>query len=80
MINLGVRTAETDLTSGKVIVTGSIDANKLVDYVYRRTKSRPKLYFNMNRGSIRKNKIQMKKLRNSKKETKHQEEKKPSIR
>ncbi|TMX00596.1 hypothetical protein EJD97_000511 [Solanum chilense] len=39
----GVRTAETDLTSGKVIVTGSIDANKLIDYVYRRTKKQAKI-------------------------------------
>lgn len=43
MINLGVRAAETDLTLGKVIVTGSMDANKLVDYVYRRTKKHAKI-------------------------------------
>lgn len=39
----GVRTAETDLTLGKVIVKGSMDANKLVDYVYRRTKKQAKI-------------------------------------
>uniref|UniRef100_M1CKK3 Copper ion binding protein n=1 Tax=Solanum tuberosum TaxID=4113 RepID=M1CKK3_SOLTU len=43
MINLGVRTAETDLTLGKVIVKGSMDANKLVDYLYRRTKKQAKI-------------------------------------
>ncbi|KAJ8559796.1 hypothetical protein K7X08_003854 [Anisodus acutangulus] len=31
----GVRTAETYLSLGKAIVTGSMDANKLIDYVYR---------------------------------------------
>ncbi|PHU15664.1 hypothetical protein BC332_16869 [Capsicum chinense] len=39
----GVRTAETYLSLGKVIVTGSINANKLVDYVYRRTKKQAKV-------------------------------------
>ncbi|CAK9158257.1 unnamed protein product [Ilex paraguariensis] len=39
----GVRTAETDLSSGKVIVTGTMDGNKLVDYVYRRTKKQAKI-------------------------------------
>ncbi|XP_077233742.1 heavy metal-associated isoprenylated plant protein 9-like [Tasmannia lanceolata] len=34
----GVQTAETDLSSSKVTVTGTMDANKLVDYVYRRTR------------------------------------------
>ncbi|KAL8188545.1 hypothetical protein R6Q57_029833 [Mikania cordata] len=34
----GVRTVETDVSSSKVIVTGSMDGKKLVDYVYRRTK------------------------------------------
>ncbi|CAN4099140.1 unnamed protein product [Withania somnifera] len=39
----GVRTAETDLNLGTVTVTGSMDANKLVDYVYRRTKKQAKI-------------------------------------
>ncbi|KAH0749823.1 hypothetical protein KY290_029055 [Solanum tuberosum] len=39
----GVRTAETDLTLGKVIVKGSMAANKLVDFVYRRTKKQAKI-------------------------------------
>ncbi|WMV35593.1 hypothetical protein MTR67_028978 [Solanum verrucosum] len=39
----GVRTAETDLTLGKVIVKGSMDANKLIDYVYGRTKKQAKI-------------------------------------
>ncbi|KAI5657489.1 hypothetical protein M9H77_26282 [Catharanthus roseus] len=39
----GVRTAETELSSGKVTVTGTMDANKLVDYVYRRTKKQAKV-------------------------------------
>lgn len=43
MVNLGVRTAETDLTLGKVVVTGSMDANKLVDYVYMRTEKQAKI-------------------------------------
>ncbi|KAB5524037.1 hypothetical protein DKX38_021786 [Salix brachista] len=35
----GVQTAViTDLSTSKVIVTGTMEANKLVDYVYRRTK------------------------------------------
>ncbi|CAN6466203.1 unnamed protein product [Victoria cruziana] len=34
----GVQTAETDLASSKVTVTGTMDANKLVEYVYRRTR------------------------------------------
>lgn len=39
----GVRTAETELSSGKVTVTGSMDANRLVEYVYRRTKKEAKV-------------------------------------
>ncbi|KAL9225118.1 hypothetical protein vseg_001078 [Gypsophila vaccaria] len=39
----GVQTAETELSSGKVTVTGTMDANKLVDYVYRRTKKQAKI-------------------------------------
>lgn len=39
----GVQTAETELSSGKVIVTGTMDANKLVEYVYRRTKKQAKI-------------------------------------
>ncbi|MCD7472468.1 hypothetical protein HAX54_013715 [Datura stramonium] len=39
----GVRTAETNQSLGKVIVTGSMDANKLVDYVYKRTKKQAKI-------------------------------------
>lgn len=39
----GVRTAETELSTGKVTVTGTMDANKLVDYVYRRTKKQAKV-------------------------------------
>lgn len=34
---------ETELSSGKVTVTGSMDANKLVEYVYRRTKKEAKV-------------------------------------
>ncbi|CAO2838496.1 unnamed protein product [Amaranthus hypochondriacus] len=39
----GVQTAETELSSGKVTVTGTMDANKLVEYVYRRTKKQAKI-------------------------------------
>ncbi|KAG6400759.1 hypothetical protein SASPL_137602 [Salvia splendens] len=39
----GVRTAETELSSGKVTVTGTMDAGRLVDYVYRRTKKQAKV-------------------------------------
>ncbi|CAN4089444.1 unnamed protein product [Withania somnifera] len=39
----GVRTAETEASTGKVTVTGTMDANKLVDYVYRRTKKQAKI-------------------------------------
>ncbi|KAL6533395.1 Heavy metal-associated isoprenylated plant protein 9 [Orobanche minor] len=39
----GVRTAETEPSSGKVTVTGTMDADRLVDYVYRRTKKQAKI-------------------------------------
>ncbi|KAI9156202.1 hypothetical protein LWI28_002105 [Acer negundo] len=39
----GVQTAETELSSEKVTVTGTMDANKLVEYVYRRTKKLAKI-------------------------------------
>lgn len=39
----GVQTAETELSSGKVTVTGTMDADKLVEYVYRRTKKTAKI-------------------------------------
>ncbi|KAH7543709.1 hypothetical protein JRO89_XS15G0003700 [Xanthoceras sorbifolium] len=39
----GVQTAETELSSGKVTVTGTMDANQLVEYVYRRTKKQAKI-------------------------------------
>ncbi|KAL5568055.1 hypothetical protein UlMin_024630 [Ulmus minor] len=39
----GVQTATTELSSGKVTVTGTMDANKLVDYVYRRTKKQARI-------------------------------------
>ncbi|XP_059628914.1 heavy metal-associated isoprenylated plant protein 9 [Cornus florida] len=39
----GVRTAATELSSGKVTVTGTMEADKLVDYVYRRTKKQAKI-------------------------------------
>lgn len=39
----GVQTATTELSTGKVMVTGTMDANKLVDYVYRRTKKQARI-------------------------------------
>lgn len=39
----GVQTATTEFSTGKVLVTGTMDANKLVDYVYRRTKKQAKI-------------------------------------
>ncbi|XP_057442326.1 heavy metal-associated isoprenylated plant protein 9 [Lotus japonicus] len=39
----GVQTAVTEFTTGKVLVTGTMDANKLVEYVYRRTKKQAKI-------------------------------------
>ncbi|GER33444.1 heavy metal transport/detoxification superfamily protein [Striga asiatica] len=39
----GVRTADTELSSGKVTVTGTMDADRLVDYVYRRTRKQAKI-------------------------------------
>ncbi|PON83697.1 Heavy metal-associated domain containing protein [Trema orientale] len=39
----GVQTAATELSSGKVVVTGTMDANKLVEYVYRRTKKQARI-------------------------------------
>ncbi|KAK2637324.1 hypothetical protein Ddye_032116 [Dipteronia dyeriana] len=39
----GVQTVETELSSEKVTVTGTMDANKLVEYVYRRTKKQAKI-------------------------------------
>lgn len=34
---------ETELSSGKVTVTGTMDGEKLVDYVYRRTRKQAKI-------------------------------------
>ncbi|XP_076937071.1 heavy metal-associated isoprenylated plant protein 9-like [Bidens hawaiensis] len=39
----GVRTVETDVSSSKVTVTGSMDGEKLVEYVNRRTKKQAKI-------------------------------------
>ncbi|MFS7961611.1 putative heavy metal-associated domain, HMA, heavy metal-associated domain superfamily [Helianthus anomalus] len=39
----GVRTVETEVSSSKVMVTGSMDGDKLVEYVYRRTKKQAKI-------------------------------------
>ncbi|KAF1868920.1 hypothetical protein Lal_00048199, partial [Lupinus albus] len=39
----GVQTAVTELSTGKVIVSGTMDPNKLVEYVYRRTKKQAKI-------------------------------------
>ncbi|CAI9295576.1 unnamed protein product [Lactuca saligna] len=39
----GVRTVETEVGSSKVMVTGSMDGEKLVEYVYRRTKKQAKI-------------------------------------
>lgn len=39
----GVRTVETEVSSSKVMVTGSMDGQKLVEYVYRRTKKQAKI-------------------------------------
>ncbi|GMH09079.1 hypothetical protein Nepgr_010919 [Nepenthes gracilis] len=39
----GVQTARTELSSGKVTVTGTMDADELVDYVYRRTKKQARI-------------------------------------
>ncbi|XP_022762832.1 heavy metal-associated isoprenylated plant protein 9-like [Durio zibethinus] len=39
----GVQSAVTEHTTGKVTVTGTMDANKLVDYVYRRTKKQARI-------------------------------------
>ncbi|XWS50250.1 hypothetical protein CRYUN_Cryun12cG0072300 [Craigia yunnanensis] len=39
----GVQSAVTEHTTGKVTVTGTMDANKLVDYVYIRTKKQARI-------------------------------------
>ncbi|XP_010251253.1 PREDICTED: heavy metal-associated isoprenylated plant protein 3-like [Nelumbo nucifera] len=39
----GVQTAETELSTGKVTVTGTMDADRLVDYVYKRTKKQARI-------------------------------------
>lgn len=39
----GVQNAVTDHNSGKVTVTGTMDGDKLVDYVYRRTRKQAKI-------------------------------------
>ncbi|KAG2701302.1 hypothetical protein I3760_06G038400 [Carya illinoinensis] len=39
----GVQTAVTELSTGKVMVTGTMEAEKLVDYVYRRTKKQARI-------------------------------------
>lgn len=40
---IGVQTAVTELSTGKVMVTGTMDGDKLVDYVYRRTKKQARI-------------------------------------
>ncbi|GLT48326.1 hypothetical protein SLA2020_219580 [Shorea laevis] len=39
----GVQTAVTEYSTGKVMVTGTMDANKLVDYLYRRTRKQVRI-------------------------------------
>ncbi|KAF9671024.1 hypothetical protein SADUNF_Sadunf12G0003700 [Salix dunnii] len=39
----GVQTAVTDLSSSKVTVTGTMEAKKLVEYIYRRTKKQARI-------------------------------------
>lgn len=39
----GVQKAETELSTGKVTVTGTMDANRLAEYVYRRTKKQARI-------------------------------------
>ncbi|KAA8540107.1 hypothetical protein F0562_026799 [Nyssa sinensis] len=39
----GVRTVVTELSCGKVTVTGTMDSDRLVDYVYRSTKKQAKI-------------------------------------
>ncbi|GAV73270.1 HMA domain-containing protein [Cephalotus follicularis] len=39
----GVQTAVTELSRGKVTVTGTMDADRLVEYVYRRTKKQARI-------------------------------------
>ncbi|KAL4382870.1 hypothetical protein GQ457_15G011670 [Hibiscus cannabinus] len=39
----GIQSAVTEHSTGKVTVTGTIDANKLIDYVYRRTKKQARI-------------------------------------
>ncbi|KAG4117691.1 hypothetical protein ERO13_D12G246300v2 [Gossypium hirsutum] len=39
----GIQSAVTEHSTGKVTVTGTMDANKLVDYVYRRTKKKARI-------------------------------------
>lgn len=43
MVHVGVQTAVTEFSTGKVTVTGTMDANKLVDYVYRCTRKQAKI-------------------------------------
>ena len=38
-----MQSAETELSSGKVTVTGTMDAGRLVDYVYRHTRKQAKI-------------------------------------
>lgn len=39
----GVQSAETELSNSKVIVTGTMEANRLVDYIYQRTRKQAKI-------------------------------------
>ncbi len=43
MYTAGVQSAVTELSTGKVMVTGTMDGDKLVDYVYRRTKKQARI-------------------------------------
>lgn len=40
----GVQSAETELSNSKVTVTGTMEANKLVDYIYQRTRKQAKIF------------------------------------
>jgi type IV secretory pathway VirB10-like protein len=43
IVNVGVQTAVAEFSTRKVTVTGTMDANKLVDYVYKKTKKQAKI-------------------------------------
>ncbi|KAB1228252.1 Heavy metal-associated isoprenylated plant protein 26 [Morella rubra] len=73
----GVQTATTELSTGKVMVTGTMDANKLVDYVYRRTKKQARIVPQTEPAEKKEENKEAKPAEEAKSEEKKEQEKSP---